>query len=328
MNSIATAFHRMHPEMAERAGFRPGPEDKPQTRRAKPPLPAVDFEWPRAARARRRPAGLTLALLAVCAVIGISVGAISPGIGQVAARTAPVAATHPVELAAAEGPVAAAAPAAQAAPEPRAADAALASLASRLEEVVVQTMESRIAALEAQVQTAIAAPGTASGAGAGRPAQTAAAMGSDFEIGAVPEAGIVPVVSSAELEAAAAEPVAPVEFELASAYALDPSVPEVLYEAAPVPEINGRLVSLDAAEGERPRAARPAPAGKPKHEAPASPTDGLRVEGIFWAKTRPMALINGQIVEVGSRIGNAKVTAINPGSVTLEINGREHTILP
>ena len=63
------------------------------------------------------------------------------------------------------------------------------------------------------------------------------------------------------------------------------------------------------------RANRPAPASD-------------RVEGIFYDKVRPMALIGGQIVETGASAAGGTVVAINPTSVVINRNGREITLAP
>ena len=51
-----------------------------------------------------------------------------------------------------------------------------------------------------------------------------------------------------------------------------------------------------------------------------NPTKGqLKVQGIFYRERDPSAIINGQTVTVGDRIGTAKVVAIERQSVTVEI---------
>lgn len=53
------------------------------------------------------------------------------------------------------------------------------------------------------------------------------------------------------------------------------------------------------------------------------PRDGakgpLKVQGIFYRERDPSAIINGQTVSVGDRIGTARVVAIERQSVTVEI---------
>jgi hypothetical protein len=51
----------------------------------------------------------------------------------------------------------------------------------------------------------------------------------------------------------------------------------------------------------------------------APPT--FKLQGIFYRRTNPSAVVNSKSVFVGDRIGNAKVKAIDHQSVTLEIAG-------
>jgi len=52
------------------------------------------------------------------------------------------------------------------------------------------------------------------------------------------------------------------------------------------------------------------------HSGPKGP---LKVQGIFYRERDPSAIINGQSVSVGDRIGAARVVAIERQSVTVEI---------
>lgn len=54
----------------------------------------------------------------------------------------------------------------------------------------------------------------------------------------------------------------------------------------------------------------------------------LKVEGIFWDKERPMAIVNGEIIEIGSNLSGAEVVAIDSNSITLEMNGIRRKIRP
>jgi hypothetical protein len=49
------------------------------------------------------------------------------------------------------------------------------------------------------------------------------------------------------------------------------------------------------------------------------PKGPLRIQGIFYRENSPAAIINGQTVVVGDRVGTARVVAIERQSVTLEI---------
>jgi hypothetical protein len=52
----------------------------------------------------------------------------------------------------------------------------------------------------------------------------------------------------------------------------------------------------------------------------------LKMQGIFYAHQRPSAIINGQMVYVGDRVGGATVIAIDPRSVTIEISGKTQVL--
>lgn len=56
-------------------------------------------------------------------------------------------------------------------------------------------------------------------------------------------------------------------------------------------------------------------------DAPGSSKRRMTVEGIFWDKKRPLALINGEIVEIGSKLGTFEVVDIKPGAVTIMKDG-------
>lgn len=107
-----------------------------------------------------------------------------------------------------------------------------------------------------------------------------------------------------------------------------PRVPlaEVLYEGDPAPAAQSSRAALSAAAppaaAARPRA-QSAPAAAPATATTADDSAAPRVQGIFWDKVRPMALIGGDIVEVGSSVGAYKVTSIQPGLVVLS-DGASH----
>ena len=55
--------------------------------------------------------------------------------------------------------------------------------------------------------------------------------------------------------------------------------------------------------------------------------DKIKLEGVFWDEEDPMAIINGQVVRQGTRIGNARVVRINrDSSLVLEIDGTQYTL--
>jgi hypothetical protein len=55
---------------------------------------------------------------------------------------------------------------------------------------------------------------------------------------------------------------------------------------------------------------------KPPRTFPA-----VKLQGIAYRKERPSALINGKTMFVGEHVGEAKIIAIDPSRVTLEIEG-------
>jgi hypothetical protein len=54
---------------------------------------------------------------------------------------------------------------------------------------------------------------------------------------------------------------------------------------------------------------------------PARTFPPVKLQGIAYRKERPSALINGKTMFVGEHVGEAKIIAIDPSSVTLEIEG-------
>ena len=54
----------------------------------------------------------------------------------------------------------------------------------------------------------------------------------------------------------------------------------------------------------------------------------LRLVGIAWDSTDPMAMINGRVVREGSEIAGGHVRKINRDSVIIIVNGREYTLRP
>jgi hypothetical protein len=61
-------------------------------------------------------------------------------------------------------------------------------------------------------------------------------------------------------------------------------------------------------------AAPPPPASPPQSPPPPEP----KLQGIVYAATRPWAIVDGQTVHVGDRLGEFRVKAISQRSVTLE----------
>jgi MSHA biogenesis protein MshK len=56
-------------------------------------------------------------------------------------------------------------------------------------------------------------------------------------------------------------------------------------------------------------------------QAAATPADAYRLQSVLLSPTRRVAVIDGRHVLVGESVGNAEVTAIEPGRVELERDG-------
>lgn len=54
--------------------------------------------------------------------------------------------------------------------------------------------------------------------------------------------------------------------------------------------------------------------------------NGLKIEGILWDKKSPMAMVDGKMIQVGSRIDAATVKAIHPDSIVFVIGEREFVL--
>jgi hypothetical protein len=62
-------------------------------------------------------------------------------------------------------------------------------------------------------------------------------------------------------------------------------------------------------------------------EAPKTQLPVYRLDGIFFRPNRPSAVINGQIVYVGSRLEEAQVTAIDKESATIVTSAGQTNVL-
>ena len=60
-------------------------------------------------------------------------------------------------------------------------------------------------------------------------------------------------------------------------------------------------------------------------EPPAPPP--LKLQGIFYTRKNPSAVINGKIRAVGDRIGEAQLVAIGPESVTVIVAGKTNELV-
>ena len=56
-----------------------------------------------------------------------------------------------------------------------------------------------------------------------------------------------------------------------------------------------------------------------------APTVRYVVSAIFYSSDRRVAVVNGRAVSVGDRLGAARVVAIGPESLTLDVSGRHVT---
>jgi len=65
-------------------------------------------------------------------------------------------------------------------------------------------------------------------------------------------------------------------------------------------------------------------AAEPPPVPPAPPP--LKLQGIFYTRKNPSAVINGKIRTVGDRIGEAQLVAIGPESVTVVVAGKTNEL--
>jgi hypothetical protein len=70
----------------------------------------------------------------------------------------------------------------------------------------------------------------------------------------------------------------------------------------------------------------PAVAAAPVANTQLSPSGPLKVQGIFYSLKNPAAVINSKMVHVGDHVGDARVTAIDKDSVTLESDGQKKVL--
>ncbi|MBI3852210.1 MAG: hypothetical protein HY298_18290 [Verrucomicrobia bacterium] len=89
-----------------------------------------------------------------------------------------------------------------------------------------------------------------------------------------------------------------------------------------------------SAGGVQPATTNPTPAGTINAisnttaavvEPPAPPP--LKLQGIFYTRKNPSAVINGKIRRVGDRIGEARLVAIGPESVTVIVGGKTNEMV-
>jgi hypothetical protein len=56
---------------------------------------------------------------------------------------------------------------------------------------------------------------------------------------------------------------------------------------------------------------------------PPNPLDLVKIQGVFYRRTNPVAIINNQSLTVGDSIGGLSVTAIGPSNVILSFEGKQ-----
>jgi hypothetical protein len=50
------------------------------------------------------------------------------------------------------------------------------------------------------------------------------------------------------------------------------------------------------------------------------------LQGIYWRPFKPSAVVNGKTLDVGDRLEQARVTAIDQQSVTLTVDGKSKVL--
>lgn len=102
-------------------------------------------------------------------------------------------------------------------------------------------------------------------------------------------------------------------------------LPEISYEDESAP--------LEPTRPARPAAPPPAPADAPlarRSVEPSLPAEGNAgghvLEGVFWSEDDPMAIIDGEVVGVGGRVGDLVVKRIERNSAVVEVGGRTFTL--
>lgn len=115
---------------------------------------------------------------------------------------------------------------------------------------------------------------------------------------------VVPANPARPSPAPAVEPAPAAASVAVAGIATDPPVPVTLPAAPSGEPVSGGVPPLPA--------------------APAFPE--LKLQGIFYRKDAPEALISGKSVRVGGKVKEARVTAIERTSVTLEFGGQRRTL--
>lgn len=170
---------------------------------------------------------------------------------------------------------------------------------------------------------------------------------SEAPVAQTPPPGVVPVQSeppvfspARALVRLAPVPKAPAAYEALKEQVLMDTVPAsqgeaaegsgdvVLFEAVPTPTAapvnSGKPLPRGRSRAKGSKADAPQTAASEPEARPQGP----HVEGIFYDKVRPMAMIDGDIVEIGTSTKLGKVVDIQPGKVTLENGGVRRVLTP
>jgi len=67
---------------------------------------------------------------------------------------------------------------------------------------------------------------------------------------------------------------------------------------------------------------RPPPPPRPQEVPPPQ----LTITGVVWNSDRPQAIVNGQVVDVGDKISEAEVIAIDNTGITISFQGKDFPI--
>jgi hypothetical protein len=105
-----------------------------------------------------------------------------------------------------------------------------------------------------------------------------------------------------------------------------PPVQEVLFEALPSPQ-QAPATTADATRAQAPRTGAAGTSGAEKVEKKSRPAPKpVVLSGIFWDEAQPMAMINGEIFEVGDSVDGAEILEIRPESVVVRQNGERRSL--
>jgi len=106
---------------------------------------------------------------------------------------------------------------------------------------------------------------------------------------------------------------------------LPPPPPPVIVSAAEEGDeaLAARAVELRA-QAERSSARRAQ--DRSRSDSESGSIQNIRISGIVWDRTSPMAMVDGKIVRPGSVVRGARIVQINKDSIVFEMNGRQYTV--